>query len=57
MTPEDVPGPTLTIDALFPWLVALTPAEEPVRPAPAPKPAEHDREPIAGERAPLPEAA
>lgn len=31
MSPEDVPGPVITIEALFPWLAALVPApvEEP----------------------------
>ncbi|HKE77910.1 MAG TPA: hypothetical protein VKB54_01335 [Solirubrobacteraceae bacterium] len=45
MTPQDVPGPIVTIDSLFPWLAAITPAEEP-RPL-KPKP----------EQAPLREAA
>jgi hypothetical protein len=38
MTPEDVPGTTVTIESLFPWLAAVTPAQEPVRPKPEPKP-------------------
>jgi hypothetical protein len=46
MTPQDVPGPIVTIDSLFPWLAAITPAEEPPRPL-KPKP----------EQAPLREAA
>ena len=37
MTPQDVPGPLVTIDSLFPWLAAITPAEEPPRPI-RPKP-------------------
>jgi hypothetical protein len=34
MTPQDVPGPLVTIESLFPWLAAITPAQEPrtVRP-------------------------
>ena len=47
MTPEDVPGPTVTIESLFPWLAAVAPAEEPARPRPQPEPAPE----------PLPEAA
>jgi hypothetical protein len=40
MTPQDVPGPLVTIEALFPWLAAITPAEEPLRPLkPKPEPA------------------
>jgi hypothetical protein len=40
MTPEDVPGPLVTIESLFPWLAAITPAQEPVRPMqPKPQPA------------------
>jgi hypothetical protein len=38
MTPEDVPGTIVTIDSLFPWLAAITPAQEPVRPKPKPEP-------------------
>ena len=33
MTPQDVPGPIITIESLFPWLAAIAPAEEPPRPA------------------------
>lgn len=40
MTPEDVPGPVVDIQTLFPWLAAITPAQEPVRPKPQPRPAE-----------------
>jgi hypothetical protein len=29
MTPQDMPGPLVTIDSLFPWLAAITPAQEP----------------------------
>jgi hypothetical protein len=31
VSPEDVPGPVITIEALFPWLAVLAPApvEEP----------------------------
>jgi hypothetical protein len=32
MTPQDVPGEIVTIEALFPWLAAIVPAQEPVRP-------------------------
>ena len=40
MTPQDVPGPIVTIDSLFPWLAAISPAEEPPRPLkPKPEPA------------------
>jgi hypothetical protein len=41
MTPEDVPGPIITTESLFPWLHAIAPAGEPVRPLesrPAPDP-------------------
>jgi hypothetical protein len=43
MTPNDVPGPIITAETLQPWLIALTPAVEPVRslpkrPAPEPLP-------------------
>jgi hypothetical protein len=48
MTPQDVPGPIVTIESLFPWLAAITPAQEPQRPALS--------EPVA-EPAPLHEAA
>jgi hypothetical protein len=40
MTPEDMPGPVVDIQTLFPWLAAITPAQEPVRPKPRPRPAE-----------------
>jgi hypothetical protein len=32
MTPNDVPGPTVTTESLQAWLIALAPVEEPVRP-------------------------
>jgi hypothetical protein len=32
MTPEDIPGDIVTIEALLPWLSAIVPAQEPVRP-------------------------
>jgi hypothetical protein len=32
MTPQDVPGEIVTIEALFPWLSVILPAQEPVRP-------------------------
>ena len=32
MTPQDVPGQIVTIVSLFPWLGAIVPAQEPVRP-------------------------
>jgi hypothetical protein len=35
MTPNDVPGPIITAESLRPWLIALAPAVEPVRPLPA----------------------
>jgi hypothetical protein len=38
MTPEDVPGPRIDIETLFPWLAAIAPAAEPVRPKPKPEP-------------------
>jgi hypothetical protein len=43
MTPEDVRGPIITTETLFPWLHAIAPAVEPVRaleprPAPGPQP-------------------
>jgi hypothetical protein len=50
MTPQDVPGEIVTIEALFPWLAAIVPAQEPIRPlrdAPGPEP----------ERVQLPDAA
>jgi hypothetical protein len=36
MTPEDMPGALVTIEALFPWLAAIAPAQEPrpIRPQP-----------------------
>jgi hypothetical protein len=36
MTPQDMPGPLVTIEAMFPWLAAITPAQEakPIRPQP-----------------------
>ena len=43
MTPNDVPGPIVTTESLLPWLLAIAPAVEPVRPLrsrPAPAPAE-----------------
>jgi hypothetical protein len=40
MTPEDIPGPVVDIQSLFPWLAAIVPAQEPVRPEPQPRPAE-----------------
>jgi hypothetical protein len=38
MTPQDVPGPLVTIESLFPWLAAITPAPRPIRPQ-SPEPA------------------
>ena len=41
MTPQDMQGPIVTIDSLFPWLAAISPADEPPRPLkpkPAPEP-------------------
>jgi hypothetical protein len=41
MTPQDFPGPVVTIESLFPWLAAITPAQEPprpLRPKPHPEP-------------------
>ena len=35
MTPNDVPGPVVTAESLLPWLLAIAPAVEPVRPLPA----------------------
>jgi len=32
VTPEGVPGDIVTIEALVPWLSAIVPAQEPVRP-------------------------
>jgi hypothetical protein len=39
MTPQDVPGPIVTIDSLFPWLAAITPTQEPQPLKPKPEPA------------------
>jgi hypothetical protein len=40
MTPQDVPGPIITIESLFPWLAAIAPAQERPKPAlPEPAPA------------------
>jgi len=50
MTPEDVPGQIVTIESLFPWLSAIVPAQEPVRPL------RGEREPEPGP-AQLPDAA
>jgi hypothetical protein len=38
MTPQDVPGQIVTIEALFPWLAAVTAVKEPSRPNPQPAP-------------------
>jgi hypothetical protein len=38
MTPENVSGDPIDIQTLFPWLAAITPAQEPVRPKPKPQP-------------------
>ena len=35
MTPNDVPGPMVTAESLMPWLLALAPVAEPVRPLPS----------------------
>ena len=32
MTPQDVPGEIVTIEALFPWLPAILPVQDAVRP-------------------------
>lgn len=32
MTPEDVPGDIVGVEVLLPWLSAIVPAQEPVRP-------------------------
>jgi hypothetical protein len=46
MTPNDVAGPIVTAESLMPWLLAIAPAVEPVRPLPArPAPAPA-REPL-----------
>jgi hypothetical protein len=50
MTPEDVPGDIVTIEALLPWLSAIVPAREPVRPIR--READADQEPVR-----LPDAA
>jgi hypothetical protein len=36
MTPQDMPGQLVSIEALFPWLAAITPVHEPrpIRPQP-----------------------
>jgi hypothetical protein len=33
MTPEDVPGPAIAIDELFPWLALIVPAAQEPDPA------------------------
>ena len=33
MTPEDVAGPAITIDELFPWLALIVPAAQELDPA------------------------
>jgi hypothetical protein len=38
MTPQDVPGEIVTVEALFPWLAAVTTVKEPPRPKPEPAP-------------------
>jgi hypothetical protein len=50
MTPADVPGDIVTIQALLPWLSAIVPAQEPVRPIR--RDADSDEEPVR-----LPDAA
>jgi hypothetical protein len=49
MTPNDVPGPTITAESLTPWLLAIAPAVEPVRqlPRPATAPASEPLRPAA----------
>ena len=49
MTPNDVPGPTITAESLTPSLLAIAPAVEPVRelPRPAPVPATEPLRPAA----------
>jgi len=37
MTPQDVPGPVISVQSLFPWLSAVTPKRQPLS-SPAPKP-------------------
>jgi hypothetical protein len=39
MTPQDVPGPIITIEALFPWLAAITPTQLSATSLPKPEPA------------------
>jgi hypothetical protein len=38
MTPQDVPGPLVTIESLFPWLAAIEPPTPGPKPAPRPLP-------------------
>jgi hypothetical protein len=45
MTPNDVPGPIVTAESLLPWLLAIAPAAEPVRPLP-PRPAPVPADPL-----------
>jgi hypothetical protein len=45
MTPNDVPGPIITAASLQPWLIAMAPAVEPVRPLPV-RPAPAPGEPL-----------
>jgi hypothetical protein len=45
MTPNDIPGPIITAESLTPWLLAITPAVEPVREVP-PRPATPAPEPL-----------
>ena len=52
MTPQDVPGDAITAETLTPWLLAIAPAVEPVRPirppvAPIPAPAPEPLRPAA----------
>jgi hypothetical protein len=52
MTPNDVPGDAITAETLTPWLLAIAPAVEPVRPlaptsAPAPSPVPEPLRPAA----------
>ena len=35
MTPQDMPGPLVTIESLFPWLAAITPARSRARSGPS----------------------
>ena len=39
MTPQDVPGPIITMEALFPWLAAITATQQPATSLPKPEPA------------------